>query len=184
MHFLILWSIVTFSFLVVAFSVGNWTFVLPSPVGQETPLHLVSDMYSMTCADLSSNGEDLLLRGHFTRTYNSLLVTVTMSTSVAFGPGPGQPTCHPMSSSLLTHQRSDCNQIFCDIPTPCRYLGNTTVSTILTQWQYDFLCLCGQPVCNELLLWFHRDSVMGQLNMVSICEVDVRHLWIQYQFHD
>ena len=160
--------------------VGNWTSLFPSPVVLETACHLMSGMIGRNCAELNLHDGDVLLRGQLTGTYNTLLVTITMATFISFGPGPGQPACHPMTSSMLTHHESGCSLAFCAVPTTCRYLGNKAVSRISTLWQYDFFCVCTQPVCNELLLWFHQDSVQDQLNMVSLCEVDVSPLWLWY----
>ena len=163
----------------VAFRVANW-----SSRYLNTAFYLMSDMLNVTCAHFDLFDEGVLLRGRLTEDFDSLLVTITMATSISFGPSLGQPTCHPMPSSLLTHQESGCNQTFCALPTTCRYLGNEAFSTVSTLWQYDFVCPCSQPACNELLLWFHRGSLQGTSNIISLCEVEVRPLWLLYQFLD
>ena len=154
--------------------IWNWTSILPEPKPLETTLPQVSDRLNDTCAQLDLNVRDVQLRGQSVTGYSSLLVTITMKTAFAFGPGPGQPTCHPMPSSLLAHLGSDCDQTFCDVPTTCRYLGDNTTSTPETYWHYDFICVCGQPVCNELVLWLRSGSVQGSPDRVTLCEVHAR----------
>ena len=167
--------------VITSFSVGlpilNWTFVLPISNISDTTLHLVSDLPNATCAHLDLDDGDVHLRGQLTGTFNSLLVTLIMATSsAAFGPGPGQTSCHTTTSSLLTHQRSACNQTICAVPTVCSYTGNEAISTAL--WEYEFLCVCGHAICNELLLWLRPEE--GQLNRVQFCEVTVGFVWFAW----
>ena len=162
--------------ITVALLAWSWTSLLPTPCIQETTQPLVSDLLNSTCSQLNFDDRDIYLRGRFTGTFHILFVTLTTTTSLAFGPGPGQASCHPMTSSLMTHQRSVCNQTFCVVPTTCHYTGKKVISTVPTLWEYDFSCVCGQAWCNELWLWLWADSVQGQVNRVNICEVGV----IQY----
>ena len=161
---------------------SNWTSLLPSSNVLETTLHLVSDLLNATCAQLDLNNADVHLRGQLTGTFDTVLVMLTMATSVAFGPGPGQATCHPMTSSLLTHQRSACNQTFCVIPAACRYIGYKAISPLPILWEYEFICVCDQAWCNELLLWLRPASVQGKLNRVQLCEVSVGFIWFVWHF--
>ena len=166
------------------FRVGNWTSLPPSTKVPETVMSLVSDTRHETCAPLDLHDGNVLLRGQVTGEYKHLFVKITMATSVVFGPGPSQAICYPMSSSLLTHLDSGCGQSFCDVPTTCRYLYNKVISTDPTFWQYDFSCVCGQALCSELLLWFRPDTVDGPINLVGLCEVDVKPQWIVlYRLH-
>ena len=151
--------------------IWNWTSILPEPKPLETTLPQVLDRLNDTCAQLDLNVGDVQLRGQSATEYSSLLVTITMKTAIAFGPGPGQPTCHPMPSSLLAHHGSYCDQTFCDVPTTCRYLGNKGTPTSPPYWHYNFICVCGQPVCNELVLWLRSGSVQGSFDRVTLCEV-------------
>ena len=134
-------------------------------------------MLNTSCAQLDLADRDVHLRGQLTGTFNSLLVSMTMATSMTFGPRPGQVTRHPITSSLLTYQRSACNQTVCVVPATCSYTGNKVISTTPTLWEYDFVCICGQAWCNELLIWFHPTSVHGQLNSVALCEVGLLSTW-------
>ena len=172
--------------VITSFAVGlptlNWTSLLPSSDVPEATLHLVSDLLNTTCAQLDLDKGDVQLLGQLNGDFNSLLVTLTMATTIAFGPGPGQTTCHPMTSSLLTHQRFACNQTFCAVPTTCRYIGYKVIPTASTLWEYEFICVCGQAFCNELLLWLRPGSVGGQPNRVQLCEVSVRFVWFVWQW--
>ena len=152
----------------------NWTTVLPRP---SFPLPQVLDLLNSTCVQLDDDKRDVHLRGQLSGTFNSLLVSLTFATSMAFGPGPGQATCHPMTSSLMTHQRSDCNQTVCAIPTACRYTGIKSISIAPNLWAYDFICVCHQAWCNELLLWLRPNSVHGIPKGIQLCEVEVSFWW-------
>ena len=167
-------------FITVSFAAGRlfikWTVLPPGSEDLEPTLSLVSDIFNSTCAQLDLNDKDILLRGQLIGNYSSLMVTVIMTNSVACGPESRRGTCHPMPSSLLTHLGSGCNQSFCTVPTTCHYLGKDTIWSDPTLWQYDFSCACGQPACNELLLWLHPDSMQGQLNMIGLCEIQA--LWL------
>ena len=173
-----------FILLFVGTSKWNWASILLNPKPLETTLLQVSDGRIPSCAELDLNVGDVQLRGQSAvqsgdqsaTDYSSLLVTITMKTAIAFGPGPGQPTCHPIPSSLLAHHGSDCDQTFCDVPTTCRYLGDNTTSTPETYWHYDFICVCGQPVCNELVLWLRSGSVQGSFDRVTLCEVRTQRI--------
>ena len=124
----------------------------------------------------------------------SWTLTTEMSTCVVSSLGPsgaclwrrlwhlvlGQAICHPMTSSLMTHRRFACNQTVCAVPTTCRYIGSQAISTAPILWEYDFICVCGQAVCNELLLWLRPDSVESQFNRVDLCEVGVRSIWLAW----
>ena len=173
--------------VITSFAVGlptlNWTSVLASSNVSDTTLHLVSDLRNVTCAQIDLDNGDVQLRGELNGNFNSLLVMLTIATTIAFGPGPDQATCHPITSSLLTHQRSDCNQTFCAVPAACRYIGYKAVSTAPTLWEYEFICVCGQAWCNELLLWLRPDSVQGQRNRAHLCEVSVVFIWFVWQCH-
>ena len=137
------------------------------------------DLLNSTCVQLYDDNGDVHLRGQLSGTFNSLLVSLTFATSMAFGPGPGQATCHLMTSSLMTHQRSDCNQTVCSVPTACRYTGIKSISTAPILWEYDFICACGQAWCNELLLWLRPNSVHGSLKSFELCEVGVGFPWFE-----
>ena len=153
----------------------NWTSLLPSSDDWEPTLHMVSDDLNTTCTQLDLSGGEVLLRGQLSLDMNSLHVTMIMGSSVAFGPGP---VCQPMASSLLIQRQSDCGQNFCVIPATCHYLGNTVISTDPTLWQYDFICICGQPVCMELLLWLRVDSAHDRVNHpVNLCAIVARPWW-------
>ena len=146
----------------------------------DTALYLVSDMFNTTCAQLNLDNRDILLCGHLNGNYSSLTATMTMTNSLVFGPRYGLTICHPSSSSLFTHLGSDCNQAICAVPTSCRYLGKKAISTDSTLWQYIFSCICGQPMCTELLLWLRPDSFNDQFNRISLCEILV--VWLCYQY--
>ena len=151
----------------------NWTTLVPGSNNWETTLSMFSDDLNNTCSQIDLSGSEVLIRGKLSIDYNSLYVTMMLRSSVAFGPGPGQSVCQPMASSLLIQRQSDCGQNFCGIPSACRYLGNTAISTDPTLWQHDFICVCGHPVCMELTLWLRPDSVHDKLNRVSLCEIFV-----------
>ena len=172
-------------FTTVSFTAGrlfmNWTALLPGSIDMEPTLSLVSDIFNSTCAQLDLNDKDILLRGQLIGNYNSLMVTMIMTNSIAFGPEPRRGTCHPRPSSLLTHLGSGCNQSFCTVPTTCHYIGKDAISSDPTLWQYDFSCFCGQPACNELLLWLRPDSMQGQLNRIGLCEI--RAFWFGCRWH-
>ena len=163
------------------FLVFNWTSLVPISNAPEITLPLMSDLLKVTCAQLELDARDVYLRGQLSGNFSSLKVKLTTATSVSFGPGPNQTTCQPMTSSLMTHQRSACNQTFCAVPTACSYTGNKAISTDPIYWEYDFICACSQSVCNELLLWLR--PVQGQHNRVELCEVDVWSLWFVWQWH-
>ena len=152
----------------------NWTSLLPN-----TKLAMLSDTIITTCAHLNLYGKDILLRGQLSIGYNRLGVRMIMTTHYfMFSPGPGQAICHQMLSSLMTHERSDCDQSFCAVPTTCNYLGNKVITTQPNLWQYDFICICGQPICNEILLWLRPNYMEGQFNSVSLCEFGFRLYWL------
>ena len=154
---------------------ANWTSPLPSSKVNDATLPLLSDMLNATCTYLNLYDNDIFLRGLLSIGYNKMLVRMIMTTpTLVFGPGPGQATCHPMVSSLLTHVRSDCNQTFCAVPTTCTYLGHEAIIAQSDLWQYDFICICGQSLCNELLLWLRS----GQFNRVGLCELGFRLYWL------
>ena len=161
--------------------VFNWTSLVPILNAPETTLPLISAPLNKTCAQLNLNDRDVHLHGVVTGTFSKVIVKLTIATSVAFGPGPGQITCHPMTSSLMTHQRSACNQTFCAVPTLCSYTGNKAILTDPTLWKYYFVCACSQLFCNELLLWIR--PVKAQLNRVDLCEVSVWSIWFVCQCH-
>ena len=144
---------------------------------------LISDLLNNTCAQLNLNDRDVHLHGVLTRTFSRVIVKLTIATSIAFGPGPCQTTCHPMTSSLMTHQRSACNHSFCAVPTLCSYTGNKAILTDPTLWEYDFVCACSQLVCNELLLWIRpvKVSLTGSTSVKSVylCANGI----IQLSFH-
>ena len=161
----------------VALLASNWTSLLPSSNIPET-LPLMSDFLSATCVRIDFRGGDVHLRGQLTgNVNNSLHVTLTMATSIAFGPGPGQANCHPMTSSLLIHQRTACNQTVCAIPTACRYICNKVISTVPALWEYDFICVCDQAMYNELMLWLRPDAIQDQPNGIDLCEISVWSIW-------
>ena len=156
---------------------ANLTSPLPSFKVNDATLPLLSDMLNTTCTHFNPYGKGIFLRGLLPAGYNKLLVRMIMTTpTFVFGPGPGQDTCHPMISTLLTHVRSDCNQTFCAVPTTCNYLGNEATVTQLDLWQYNFICICDQSVCNELLLWLRS----GQFNRVGLCELSIKLYWLVY----
>ena len=161
--------------------VFNWTSLVPTLNAPETTLPLMSDLLNTTCVHLNLNDRDVHLRGLLTVTFSRMIVKLTMANSIAFGPGPDRANCHPMTSSLMTHQRSACNQTFCAVPTACSYTGNKAISTDPCLWEYDFVCACSQFVCNELILWLRSER--GQLNRVDLCEVGVWSIWFMYQWH-
>ena len=137
-------------------------------------------MLNSTCAELDLDGGDTLLRGQLNGKYSSVMAMMIMTNSLAFGPGSGLTICNPSSSSLLTHLGSDCNQAICAVPSSCRYLGKKVISTDPTLWQYNFSCICGQPLCTELLLWIRPDSFHGQYNRIGLCEIHVVWLCCRY----
>ena len=163
-------------YFAVALSVEKWTPIETKTGLPETTLPLVSDMNITTCAHVGLNEGDIILRGELSADYTNLLVTVTMATNTTFGSRPGQHTCHPRPSSLLTHVGSHCNQTFCAVPTRCNYVDKEVISTEPNLWQYDFSCACGQHVCRELLLWLRPDSVHDHFHQVGVCEIIVA--WI------
>ena len=146
----------------------NWTSIVPSPNDWEPTLPIVSDDINTTCAQLDLSGGEVLLRGQLSLDYNSFHVIMIMKSSVALGPGH---VCQPMASSLLIQRQ--CGLNFC-MPTVCRSLGNSVISTDSTLWQYEFSCVCGESVCRELLLWLRPDSVTGALKRVSLWAIIVR----------
>ena len=162
----------------VVLHVANWTLLVSSSRAWKTTLHLLSDMDDTTCAQLDRSDRDVFIRGQLSINYNSLRVTMIMKSSMMFAPGPGQHVCHPGASSLLLHQRSGCRQNICTIPTTCRYHGNKVISVVPSLLQYEFICVCGQLVCNELFIWVRPGSVHDQIDQVILCEVGVRALWI------
>ena len=170
-------------FAAAALHFWNWTTLLPNSNITETTLPLVSDLLNETCVQIDLYGGDVHIRGQFTGSFKSLNVSLTMATSIAFSPGSNQATCHLMTSTLMTHQRSDCNQVYCAVPIGCSYRGHKAISVAPILWEYDFICVCGQAWCNELLLWLRSDSVQGQFNRVDLCEVDVGFVWFALQWH-
>ena len=145
----------------------------------DTNADKLSDGDHTTCPIFHIATSSKLVRATLTETYTSLEVRVQVKELYNRGLnfGPAQPNCDEAPSLLMTHDSSKsiadgltCNP-FCQAPKPCQ-LGNVTRDT--RKFNYQFLCQCAFPTCNDLFLLLRPVTYR---HAVKICEITIVDNW-------